>query len=211
MAHKTVCLIRHAKTAANLEKRYIGKRTDAEPAEEYLPEAEEAAAKLFAELNGSGTEMLRLCSGPMKRAVRTAEVFSRIGKLPPAAVMGDLTEIDFGEFEGKNYADLQDDPRYQAWIDSGGAMTFPGGESRQEFTERSWRGFTKALGDPALSETVVIVCHGGNIMAILSRLSGEDYYSFMAGHLEGYRLELEMDDEGIASHTFCRIVRGVNT
>ena len=44
--------------------------------------------------------------------------------------------MDFGEFEGRNYAQLNGDPRYQAWIDSGGTLAFPGGESREAFIAR---------------------------------------------------------------------------
>ena len=102
-------------------------------------------------------------------------------------------------------------PGYQEWIDSGGTMPFPGGESREGFNERSFTGFLRALGDPDREETIVVVCHGGNIMAILSRLTGEDYYTFMTKSLDGYRLELETDDEGITVHTFRRIVYGSDT
>ena len=49
-------------------------------------------------------------------------------------------EIDFGRFEGKNYQDLNGDPDYQRWIDSGGVTAFPGGESRDEFVKRSMAG-----------------------------------------------------------------------
>lgn len=45
--------------------------------------------------------------------------------------------MNFGEWELKSYKELSTDIRfrdsYQAWIDSGGTLAFPNGESRKEF------------------------------------------------------------------------------
>ena len=65
---------------------------------------------------------------PMLRCRQTAEIlFPQI----PQIEIDPWREMDFGEFEGKNYAQLNGDLRYQAWIDSGGTLAFPGGESRE--------------------------------------------------------------------------------
>ena len=56
-----------------------------------------------------------------------------------------LEEIDFGEFEGKNYEELKDDARYIKWMESNGTIAFPGGESRDEFIDRTVEAFDKAL------------------------------------------------------------------
>ena len=57
--------------------------------------------------------------------------------------------MDFGEWELKSYKELSTDIRfrdsYQAWIDSGGTLAFPSGESRKEFCKRSICGFERAL------------------------------------------------------------------
>ncbi len=195
MAHKILYLIRHGQTPGNAEKRYIGRRTDESLTEEGVRMAEETARCLAAE---PGCGSFRLCAGPMKRTQETAAILSDA----EIEVIAQLTEIDFGDFEGKNYEELRDDPRYQAWIDANGDLPFPHGEDRESFIERSWTGFLEALGDPHRDETIVTVCHGGNIMAILSRLTGEDYYAFMTKPLAGYRLELETEDAGITDHTY---------
>lgn len=57
-----------------------------------------------------------------------------------AILLPEWKEIDFRRFEGKNYQDLNGDPDYQRWIDSGGVTAFPGGESRDEFVKRSMAG-----------------------------------------------------------------------
>ena len=40
--------------------------------------------------------------------------------------------MNFGSFEGKTYFDLNGNEDYQRWIDSGGTLPFPGGESREQ-------------------------------------------------------------------------------
>ena len=55
--------------------------------------------------------------------------------------------MDFGQFEGKNYEELKDNPDYQKWIDSNGTLPFPGGESREQFIRRSMEGFDRMMSD----------------------------------------------------------------
>ncbi|MFR2606513.1 MAG: hypothetical protein ACLTAX_15870 [Waltera sp.] len=47
--------------------------------------------------------------------------------------------------EGHNYQELSGDPAYQRWIDSGGTLPFPEGESREEFIRRNVAGYEKML------------------------------------------------------------------
>ncbi len=210
MAHKLVYLLRHGATPGNLEKRYIGQRTDEDLLPESIQEAKELAEGLRRELEDRCRKAPRLLSGPLKRTRATAAALAEAWRegagreTPDISVIDALTEIDFGDFEGKSWRELQGDPRYQEWIDSGGSAPFPGGEDRSAFTERSFAGFLEALGDPDREEGILIVCHGGSIMAILSLLTGGDYYAFMTEPLKGYRLELEMEDEGITAFTYRR-------
>ena len=108
-------LIRHGKTKGNLEHRYIG-RTDESLCEKGKEEL----------LRRRAPEVQRVYASPMRRCIQTAEI------LYPAREflkVEDFRECDFGRFEGKNYQELSKDPGYQAWIDSGGSLAFPGGES----------------------------------------------------------------------------------
>ncbi len=189
MAHKTVYLIRHAATDGNAEGRYIG-RTD-----------EPLTPSPWVTCPAAAPKVHRVASSPMKRAVQTAELL--FGGMELTKI-GELKEIDFGCFEGKNHTELNGDPAYQAWIDGNGTSDIPGGERRSDFVQRSYLGFLKALGDPQKNETIAVVCHGGNIMAVLSTLTGKDYYDFQTGNLNGYCLDLEIDDEGIHDLTYTR-------
>ncbi|MCR5120284.1 MAG: histidine phosphatase family protein [Lachnospiraceae bacterium] len=205
MARKKIYLIRHGKTKANEEKRYAGKRTDTALSEQGIRECEKQRP-IINEITGSTPD--RICSGYMKRAVQTAELlFPRYEKLQ----ICDLAEIDFGDFEGKNYEELNGNEAYQKWIDSNGKMDFPGGEGREAHTDYSLKVFNELLGDRDKDESIAVVCHGGNIMGIMMRLAGGDYYDYMCDNLGGYSLELETDHEGIHFITYHKLDTGNNT
>ena len=173
-----LCLIRHGKTKGNLEKRYIGS-TD----EELLAEERERLAGLSYE-----RPELLFVSGK-KRAMETAKILFPEDK---PVVIPELNEMDFGEFEGKNYLELQDDPVYQQYIDSNGETPFPKGESRGEFADRIERGFdilmqrTREQG----KRRVCVVAHGGTFMAILWRKLRGDYFSYYVGNGECLRVNV---------------------
>ncbi|MBQ6315825.1 MAG: histidine phosphatase family protein [Mogibacterium sp.] len=185
-----VIIVRHGRTQGNTERRYVGCRTD-EPllASEYgeINVIEPAAGKAI------------LCISPMLRARQTAEIMCPGVE---QTVIDDLRETDFGEFEGRTYEELNRDPHlsedYQAWIDSGGTMKVPGGESMDESSARSMRGFAKAVSLAAhqAADRLVIIAHGGTVMAVMSSLFGGSYYDYYAGNGEGYTFELEVDDAG---------------
>lgn len=205
MAHKKVILIRHGRTKGNEEKRYIGRRNDETLSDKGIDEAKRAALRITEQIGGIPD---RICTGPLRRTMQTAEMlFPESGQI----LVYDLTETEFGVFEGKNYQELNGDEDYQKWIDSGGNLDIPGGESRAVFIGRSFRAFKEALGDPAKDETVAIICHGGNVMAVMMRLTGGDFYDYMTGNLSGYKLELETDNERIDLIAYHKFDAGDNT
>lgn len=169
-------LIRHSITAGNQEHRYIGSRTNEPLCTAGIILAQQKAAEL-ASLFPSPELVL---TSPMRRCIQTAEI------LFPGAALQDvngLQECDFGDFEGKNYAELSGNPVYQAWIDSGGTMAFPGGESREAFVERCCTALERALQNRQ-ETTIAAVVHGGTIMAVLSALEEQrrPYFSWQTGH-----------------------------
>ena len=198
MAHKTVYLIRHGQTPGNAGKKYIGRQCDEPLSDAGIREAGRSGefAEMIAKDGGSS---LRLCTSPLKRAVQTAEILFGTKEMTR---IRDLEEMDFGIFEGKSHSELSGSAAYQAWLGSGCMGPVPGGERREDFIGRSFRGFMTALGDVNLDETVAIVCHGGTIMSVMSRLTGEDYYRFITDNLCGYCLDIETDDEGIRSFSY---------
>ena len=192
MAHKRIYLIRHGKTPGNIQRKYLGRGIDEALSAEGIEEAGRCRA-VMASMQDLRDEKLRVCASPMNRTLQTARIlFDR-----PVTVIRGIEEIDFGAFEGKDDKALSQLPSWQAWIDRGCRGQIPGGENLDDFIDRSYAGFLEALGDRTKDETIAVVCHGGTIMSILSRLTGEDYFSFIAANLGGYRLELETEDESI--------------
>ena len=175
-----VFLLRHGRTKGNLEQRYVG-RTE----ESVLP-AE--LARLARWAWPAAPDLLYV--SPRRRCLETAEAL-----FPgcAATVVEDFRECDFGEFEYKNYKELAGHPAYEAFLRSGGATAFPGGEDRQHFCARCAAAFealtrqwARDPGPEALAESAepeapgacaVLVVHGGTVMALLERY-GEPARSF---------------------------------
>ena len=199
--------IRHGMTKANEEYRYLGK-TDEPLSETGIRLLEEKSVRERLPFQGY------LYASPMKRCVQTAEILFH--KKPICVPFWE--EMDFGQFEGKNYMDLKDNADYQKWIDSNGTLPFPGGESREAFISRSMDGLVWMLSDirekikedtksvqkqkqnkcqdDCDGETipVVAVVHGGTIMAVLSELTGGSYFDFQVKNGESYETTLSVLD-----------------
>ena len=170
-------LIRHGLTAGNLEKKYIGCRTDEALCEEGI--------KALRGKNYPACD--RLFVSPMKRCVETARIL--FPGMPYTAVK-DFRECDFGAFEGENYQSLNGRADYQAWIDSGGEAPFPGGESRVQFAARCVSAF-ETLGLSGAGGTVAIGAHGGTVMAIMEQIARPEgrYFDFQIPCGEGFAVE----------------------
>lgn len=177
-ASDSFVLIRHGATLSNEQHRYLGNTMD-----EGLSEA--GRAQLSAKRKEvEGYQDFLLFCGPMLRCRQTADILFPGKKY---VMIPEWTEICFGEFEGKNYEELKDNPAYQAWLESGGRIPFPKGESREAFIERSLKGYERMRqylnehkeqtgGDMPLG--VAAVVHGGTIMALASTLWGGDYFDY---------------------------------
>lgn len=183
-------LIRHGKTYGNTLGRYIG-TTD----ESLCAEGREALVRLREEAYGALQPGIVYAS-PLKRCFETAQIlFPGMS----CTLVPELRECDFGEFESKNYQELSGNPAYQAWIDSGGTLPFPGGESRENFERRCREGFLKVLGELREKKgPAALVVHGGTIMSILSAYAEqkEDFYHWQVKNGEGFRALWDEGDKG---------------
>lgn len=174
-------LIRHGMTEGNRHQRYIGV-TD----EPLCMEGIENLRKI------TYPEPQAVFVSPLRRCRETAEIFFPNSRL---RIIDQLAECDFGEFENKNYKELSDDSRYQAWIDSNGIMAFPGGESKEECTVRNLEGFQRAV-TACIRENILdaaLVVHGGTIMNIMEAyaLPKKEFYEWHLGNGCGYLVELD--------------------
>lgn len=192
-----IILIRHGQTPGNLRHAYIGS-TD----EPLLPRELRRIHPLSEE------NVTRLFVSPMKRCLMTAQsLFPDLVENGSCRIVDGFREMDFGDFEGKCYADLNGNPAYQAYIDSGGESAFPHGESRSEFKARVTAAaapvFDELLareidhrdlpcGSGGAVEMAAFVIHGGTIMAILDAFSDphREYFDWQTPCLTGFTAEL---------------------
>lgn len=198
-----IYLIRHGITKGNREHRYVGSTEEA-----LLPEAEEALLSLKERLEKNVCRKRHLLVSPMLRCRQSAEILFPGEK---QTVVKDFRECDFGEFEYKNYEELNGNTDYQRFLDSMGEAPFPGGESKKEFSERCSRAFEREirrllseernrkeeLNLQEMQEAFLIV-HGGTIMAILDRFSDphRDYYDWQIRNGEGFQAETVEERSG---------------
>ena len=183
--------IRHGKTKGNEEERYIGTEDEV---------LSWCGIKELEEKRQSGYYPPAdfVFVSPMKRCKQSAElIYPGIPKWEIAS----FREIDFGEFEGKNYKELSGNPSYQKWIDSGGTLPFPNGESREQLKVRCKNGFLEALRILEKEETkrtitrVAFLVHGGTIMAILDTFSRGNYFDFQCRNGTGFFCDLKEESE----------------
>lgn len=179
-------LLRHGKTNGNIAGRYIG-RTDEPLCPEGICEAKRA---------GIVRGIDNVYVSPMLRAKQTASIcFPNANQI----IIDDLREMDFGAFEGRTADDMRDDTAYRQWVDGNCEGPCPGGESFSYFSKRVCGAFSeivrKAISDG--EKYVVIIAHGGTIMAIMESYAGSAYagesgsfYQWHVPHCCGWKAEL---------------------
>ncbi len=108
-----------------------------------------------------------LTSSPLKRARDTARLIA--GQDPDTAA--ELTEMNWGDWEGKRGTDLiaQPDSGYRHIEDWGWSYRPPGGESVAELRDRL------APWLASLTRDTVAVCHIGIIRVLLAQAHGWDF------------------------------------
>ena len=168
-----VHLIRHEKTPANQERKYIG-WTD----QSILP---------ITDLTSLSFRPTTVYGSDLKRCEETAKrYFPQVEFMPFKA----LRELNFGDFEMKTYDQLQHEPIYRQWIDAPENITPPNGESFQAFTKRVLCKFQQIIKEDG---AYCFIVHGGVIRLLLSKY-GVDVKSFQeihVSHREIYTLKWE--------------------
>lgn len=180
-----VILIRHSKTPGNAELRYNG-RTD----EALSPEGIALAQNM-----GGDPKVQAVCVTPLQRTQQTAAIL-----FPNARqmVVDDLREMDFGDFEGRSFSEMEHDMAYRAWVEGGCLAPCPNGEGRTDFSERVCAAFEDVVTQAMErgEDQVVFVVHGGTIMAVMERFARPrgDYYSYSVKNCRGYRCQVSCSE-----------------
>ncbi len=136
------------------------------------------AAAIDAFLNEAGIDAV--LSSPRQRALETAKPLLNSLELD-ADVRPALAEMDFGEWEGLRWSDIEArDPAYAAqWQADPASLACPGGESAGAFAERVQRELKLVL-EEYRNRNIVLFGHAGVNRAIMADVLGIPYMQSFA-------------------------------
>ncbi|MEG1152739.1 MAG: phosphoglycerate mutase family protein, partial [Oscillospiraceae bacterium] len=98
--------IRHGITSGNKEGRYVGQKDVS-----LCPEGIEEIQKLLNEFSYPYVE--KIYTSPLSRCIETAHL---IYPEFENCIVDEMKELDFGDFEGRSYKDLEGDENFKMWI-----------------------------------------------------------------------------------------------
>jgi len=141
--------VRHGESEANQQKLFAGS-WDIDLTDKGVSQAIEAAKNLTGETIGT------VFASPMKRTLKTAEVIAEaLGGFPIETVPG-ITERCYGEWEQTSNVGMDR------------SLTPPGGESPEEFNNRTITNLKPVVGSP----TILLIAHSGTFRALHHHLLG---------------------------------------
>ena len=147
-----VYLVRHGETAWSLSRQATG-RTDIPLTERGEQTAQELRDRLM------GLSFAHVLSSPLQRARRTAEL-AGFGKY--VDVEGDLTEWDYGAYEGRRTAEIRAERPGWRLLEDG----CPGGETLDAVTARAERVINRIS---ALQGDVLVFAHRHILRVLTAR------------------------------------------
>ena len=177
-----IYLIRHGRTALNQRRAYCG-RINAP----ITPEGAEEAHRIHYALTPT-----RVYVTPLLRTQQTAAIL-----FPQAEqiIVEELREMNFGDFEGREADQLEQDPMYRAWLASNCQLPCPNGESLESFRQRIAQALYQLVAQVISQgdKELVIVAHGGTIMASMTTYAqpGQEYFQWHVDNCRGYRAQID--------------------
>jgi probable phosphoglycerate mutase len=125
----TAILIRHGETDS-IGRYLSGRRRDHHLTETGRQQAERLPSRL------SRHPLAALYTSPLERARETADPLARVRHLTPRTD-DDLLEVDFGEWTGKTFAELDATPAWHEYNNHRATASAPGGESIPHLQKRA--------------------------------------------------------------------------
>jgi alpha-ribazole phosphatase len=147
-------LIRHGEPAEEARHRCYGS-LDVGLSEKGRAQMQQVAEYLKPE------SIAAIYTSPRSRAQESAAVLAA-ARPCPIEMLEDLSEIDFGDFEGMTYNEIATryPDLYRQWMEKPTEIRFPNGESFAEMRTRVLRAF-ETIRLTREGQTVAIVSHGG--------------------------------------------------
>ncbi len=167
----TVILVRHGRTTANATGVLAGRAPGVSLDDTGREQATLAADRL------ASVPVAGVVSSPLERCLQTAQlIIDRQTGTPYAPVDPDLTECDYGQWQGRTLSDLATEELWSVVQSQPSAVVFPGGESMAAMQARSVAAirrhdaFFEAEHGPGA--VWVAVSHGDIIKSILADALG---------------------------------------
>ncbi len=160
MKSYVIHLIRHGAIDETLSGKYIG--TTDPP----LSDKGKLALKKLAFTHAYPQPPV-VFSSPLRRCTQTCAVLFPERK---PLVIANLSECNFGEWEGKTAEELKDSEDFQKWLAGDNSVKPPRGESNADFVRRVCKMFESIVEGlmKTGSTECAVVTHGGVIMTLLA-------------------------------------------
>lgn len=159
----TILLVRHA-AHTDLGRILSGRAGDVPLSASGADQAHRLADRLARE------PLDRLQSSPVARAQDTASAIGTGRRLPVEQVAA-LDEIDFGEWTGRPFTELERDPRWREWNARRSLAAAPGGEAMAAVQQRVLAHLREAAQEAA-GMVVAMVSHADVIRAAVAGILG---------------------------------------
>lgn len=164
-------LLRHGRTTANASGVLAGRSPGVELDDAGRQQAAAAGRRL------AGVPLAAVVTSPLQRCRQTADaVAAQQTPRPDVLLDEDLTECDYGAWQGRPLAELAQEPLWSTVQERPSEVTFPGGEPMLAMQERAVaavRRHDRAIGDAHGPDAVwVAVSHGDVIKAVLAEALG---------------------------------------
>ncbi|MFJ7750916.1 histidine phosphatase family protein [Arthrobacter sp. NPDC097144] len=128
----TVILVRHGRTTANASGLLAGRTPGVELDEVGRGQAAATGNRIAA------VPLAGVVSSPLERCRQTAQfILDHQQGIPHTPIESDLTECDYGQWQGRTLSDLAKENLWSAVQTQPSAVTFPGGESMAGMQARS--------------------------------------------------------------------------
>lgn len=143
------------------------------------------------------SDIARVYHSPIERARETAEVLAAKLSVPLCA-LDSVTEVDFGEWTGWTFAQLEKDPRWRAFNRMRSTTRIPGGELMLEIQNRVVTSLERLRHDHP-QERIAVVSHGDPIRTALVYYLGVPLDLMHGIHIDTASVSIVcVDDAGVA-------------
>lgn len=159
----TFYLVRHG-ACAGLGEKLWGRTAGICLNDEGKAQAQQLAERF------KGVALKDIYSSPMERALETAASIARVARLEVKQT-GAFNEINFGDWAGKSFVELNADEHWQRFNNQRSLTTVPGGESFLEVQARVVNELAR-LSQQHLDARVAIVSHADVIKAAVGYVAG---------------------------------------